>query len=316
MIRRLLVSASISLLLAAAVFGQQTEQRIGRIILSEPFAAGYLGVRTVEITKENFAKYNLREVRGVAVESVVKDSPAERAGIQKGDVIVRFEGEEVSSVYKLTRLLSEIAPDHTAKITVLRGGGEIELTAALGRREPMKLANGINPDDFSFPGIPEFRRVPMMPNGAQILPIPPMENDGNVFIYRSAPGRQIGVNATPLTKQLGDYFGVASGEGLLISTVRENSPAAKAGLKAGDIITEADGKAVKNTADLIRALSDKKEGDVNLTIVREKNRQTVKVTPEASKENTFQYFGDENNPQQRRLRQLIPQTPPDKPNQK
>lgn len=320
MIRKSFIFAMISLWLSAAAFGQQQQQtgetverRIGRIIMSESFVGGYLGVQTQEVTKENFARYNLREARGVAVETVAKDSPAAQAGIQAGDVIVRFGGEEVSSVYKLTRLLNETAPDHSAKITVVRGGGEIELTATLGKRPTTQFqAGGFNADDFHFPGVPEFPRAPMPPNGTMTMPIPPVGADGNAFIFRGGAARQIGINATPLTKQLGDYFGVGSGEGLLINTVRENSPAAKAGIKAGDVITETDGKAVKNTADLIRALSDKKEGDVTLTIVRDKNRQTVRVMPEASKDAPFQYFGDSSEGSQRQLRllrQLKPQAP-------
>ena len=77
---------------------------------------GYLGVRTEEMSKDNFSKYGLREVRGVGVAEVVQDSPAEAAGFQKGDVIVRLNGEEITSSRKLTRLIGEISPDvHTSE---------------------------------------------------------------------------------------------------------------------------------------------------------------------------------------------------------
>lgn len=109
------------------------------------------------------------------------------------------------------------------------------------------------------------------------------DNPG-VFIWRGEGNRQIGVGTAPLTKQLGDYFGVSEGKGVLINSVRENSPADKAGLKAGDIIVEAEGKEVKGSLDLIRAINEKKDGDVNLTIIRNRNRQNVKVTPEAAKD--------------------------------
>lgn len=323
MTRKLLASLFVSVsLLNAAAFAQQTARSVGRMILAEPLAGGYLGVQAIEVTRDNFGKYNLREVRGVAVEKVLKDSPAAQAGIQTGDVIVSINGEEVSSVYKLTRLLNEIAPDHAAKITVLRADAEIELTATLGKREPVRFAGGFNQDDFPFPAVPDFQRVPMTPNGVQILPFPPMTANGDAFVFRSgAPTRQIGVNATALTKQLGEYFGVQSGEGILLSFVRENSPAEKAGLKAGDIITEADGKAVKTNADLMRALNDKKEGDVSLTIVRDKNRQTVRVTPEASKDAPaqFRYFGNPNEEEQKFLQDVMRQRgkiPPAAPNRK
>src|SRR5437763_1303958 len=73
---------------------------------------GYLGVQTREVNKDNFATYGLREVRGVAVEKVMENSPAAAAGILDNDVIVRLNGEDITSARKLTRLISEIAPDH------------------------------------------------------------------------------------------------------------------------------------------------------------------------------------------------------------
>jgi membrane-associated protease RseP (regulator of RpoE activity) len=79
----------------------------------------------------------------------------------------------------------------------------------------------------------------------------------------------------------------------MVSEVREGSPAEKAGLKAGDIIVEVDGTAVKGNFDLIKAVNDKKEGPVNLTIVRGGSRQTISVTPEAAKDGgNFFYKGD------------------------
>ena len=136
-----------------------------------------------------------------------------------------------------------------------------------------------------MPEMPKFPEGQMMPR-VQALP----NGQGGAFIWKGdgegfffGANRQIGVGVSSLTKQLGEYFGVADGKGLLVSSVRENSPAAKAGLKAGDIIVEADGKEVKNNMDLIRALNDKKEGNVQLTIIRDRNRQTVEVTPEKLK---------------------------------
>src|SRR5687768_3528305 len=88
---------------------------------------GYLGVQTGEVTKDNFSKYSLSEVRGVVIEKVMEASPAEKAGLQSGDVIVRLNNEDVTSVRKLTRVLGEISPDHQVKLTVVRGGSEREI---------------------------------------------------------------------------------------------------------------------------------------------------------------------------------------------
>jgi serine protease Do len=260
---------------------------------------GYLGVQTREVTKDNFSKFGLRDVRGVAVESVMEKSPAAAAGIQSGDVIVRFNGEEVTSARKLTRLVGEVDPDHQAKVTVLRNGSEHDITVTVGKRPMPEFANG----NFEFK-VPEPGQIPDLKNMPQWQGMPDLKDlpkgdfksleipNGQGWVFSSAQGgRQIGVGITPLTKQLADHFRVDGGA--MISEVRENSPAAKAGLKAGDIIVEANGKPVSNQVDLIRAINEKKEGDVQLTIVRDGNRQSVTVTPEAAKDGNLFFQTDD-----------------------
>ena len=90
--------------------------------------------------------------------------------------------------------------------------------------------------------------------------------------------RRIGVTTSTLGKQLADYFGVS--HGVLVNSVESNSPADKAGLKAGDIITEADGQKVEGAGDLVNALSRKDGGEVTLKIVRDRKERTVRVAPE------------------------------------
>lgn len=260
----------------------------------------YLGVETSDITKENLGKLGLREVRGVAVEKVMDGSPAQNAGLQNGDVILKFNGEEVTSVRKLTRLIGEVAPDHQARITVSRGGSERELNVTLGKRPTPKFEGGM----FS-PGAPGQMGRLEFPPMAPMTPMPPMgemnlppmtqaplfrrfpAGNGDVLVFGGVGGRRLGVSVTGLTQQLSEHYGVSGG--VLVTNVRENSAAAKAGLKAGDIIVEAEGKAVKGDMDLIRAVGEKKEGSINLTIVRDGNRQTIPVTPEEVKGefNTF-----------------------------
>jgi serine protease Do len=278
---------------------KQPDKTVKPSVFSFQFDGGsYLGIEPQEVTKDNFGKFGLSSVRGVAVEKVVENSPAAQAGLQAGDVIIKFDGEEVESVRKLSRLIAEVAPDHQVKLTILRSGGEQEITATMGKREMPGVFNGNFKMDMpnwqSMPKMENFPNVQVMPKlpDGQLLPkieaLP--KGQGGAFIWKGdgegfffGSNRQIGVSVSSLTKQLGEYFGVPDGRGLLVNNVRENSPAAKAGLKAGDIIVEADGKEVKNNADLIRVLNDKKEGDVTLTIIRDRNRQTVQVTPEKLK---------------------------------
>jgi membrane-associated protease RseP (regulator of RpoE activity) len=256
--------------------------------------ASYLGVQTENVTKENSGKYNLGEPRGVAIVKVSENSPAAQAGLRDGDVIVRFDGEEVKSVSKLQRLIQEVAPDQKARITVLRNGGEQELTATMGKRPEPQFRNlGTMPDGvWTLPpmqSVPRLESLPRMENMPRFEQFPrgefkfEMPDGNNAFVFPGTAGRRLGVGVSSLSKQLGDYFGVAEGKGLLIENVAENSPAAKAGLKAGDVIVEIEGEAVSNQADLIRGLNKKAEGEIALTFVRDRQRQTVRLTPEANK---------------------------------
>src|SRR5438067_9669229 len=102
----------------------------------------FLGVGTEDISKENMARYGMREVRGVGVTEVLKDSPAEKAGLRKDDVILRFDGESVTSVRKLNRLVVESSPDQNVRLTISRGGAEQEISATLTKQNPMVNVRG------------------------------------------------------------------------------------------------------------------------------------------------------------------------------
>jgi serine protease Do len=224
---------------------------------------GFLGIYPEEITRENMGRYNLREARGVGISKVSEGSPAEKAGLKKDDVVLRFNGEEVTSVRKLDRLVSEVAPDHTARLTISRNGGEQELSVTLGQRKDFANA-------FVFPRDGDAGKL--------------LEGNLNgapgAFALALGSSRRIGVSTNTLTKQLADYFGIAGGKGVLISSVREDSPAAKAGLKAGDVITEVDGEKIDEVGDLSRSINRKSDGDVTLTIMRDRSQLTIRVTPE------------------------------------
>ena len=319
MLRNLFSSILIVTSAFVIAFGQTPEAKKQQAETPEAFAfsfdgdGSYLGVQTQEITKENFAKDGLRDVRGVAVDKVMDNSPAAAAGLQAGDVIIRFNGEEVTSARKLTRLISEVDPDHQAKVTVLRNGREQEITATLAKRPTPRFGEGnfqwATPDMNNMPlmnnmpdlkNLPQMKDMPDLKNLPQMKDFPDLKNlpdgehmfqfpggEGKVFKWREGSGRQIGAGVMPLTKQLAEHFGVDGG--LMISEVRENSPAAKAGLKAGDIIVEVNGKAVSGDLDLVQIINEKKEGDVQLTVFRGGSRQTVNVTSEPAKDGGFMF---------------------------
>jgi serine protease Do len=297
MFSRALLSVIIVTSAFTLVFGQETpeakkdaERNARTFAFAFDGGGSYLGVQTQEVNKDNFAKYGLRDVRGVAIDKVVDNSPAAAAGLRTGDVIVRFNGEDVTGSRKLTRLVGEVDPDHQARITVVRDGKEKEFTATLAKRPEPALANGsFNVGKLDIPELKDLPALKNFPGGdaPEVFDVP--GGEGRVFTFHTG-GRQIGIGSTPLSKQLAAHFGVDSG--VMVNEVREGSPAEKAGLKAGDIIVDADGTAIKGTFDLVKAINDKKEGNVTLTYVRDGVRQTVIVTPEAAKDNNMFFNGD------------------------
>ncbi|HKP45129.1 MAG TPA: PDZ domain-containing protein [Pyrinomonadaceae bacterium] len=244
----------------------------------------FLGVYAEDVSKENMARYNLREVRGVGITQVVKDSPAEKAGLRKDDVILRFDGENVTSTRKLNRLVSEVAPDQSVRLAISRGGAEQEVSVTIGKR------NGSINAGEGFRALERFRNMPDLRGlvtpeapGANVWKWEGPGSSPDGMFYSFGNNRRIGVATMQLTKQLAEYFGVAEGQGVLITNVSDNSPAAKAGLKAGDIITGVDGEKVENSGDVARAINKKKDGDVTLTVIRKGNQRTFTVTPTEAK---------------------------------
>jgi len=231
----------------------------------------FLGVGTEDISKENMGRYGMREVRGVGVTQVIKDSPAEKAGLKRDDVILRFDGESVTSARKLSRLVSESSPDQSVRITISRGGAEQEISATLSKQNMKNLMGAGIRDDVLKDIEKDWPQI--------------KAGDGN-FVFNFGANRRIGVSTQTLTRQLADYFGAKDG-GLLITSVSENSPAAKAGLRAGDVITAVDGEKVNSSGDIVRAINKKEDGEISLTILREHNSMTINLTPEKSKEPTI-----------------------------
>jgi len=239
---------------------------------------GFLGVYGENISRENMSRYHMSQVRGVGVTQVVKDSPAEKAGLRKDDVILRIDGENVTSVRKLNRIISEMAPDQSVRVTVSRGGAEQEINATIGKRNTPNFAagdlfsgnkrlfkEGFEPRVWKWEG--------PFPGGSDFF-----DKDGDLTFALGA-SRRIGVSTMQLTKQLADYFGITGGKGVLVTSVTDDGPAAKAGVRAGDVITAVDGEEVDSPGDISRVINKKKDGDVSLTIIRNKTQQTIRVTP-------------------------------------
>ena len=215
----------------------------------------WLGVRLSEVTAEKAAELNLGEPTGALVEEVVEDSPAAKAGLQANDVIVGFAGERVRSAAQLQRLVRETPAGRSVRVEVSRAGQRRAFEVQLKERR-LRFSRRIRVPEITIPhiAIPNF----------------------DVRIFRR-PAR-LGISGDELTSQLAEYFGVERGRGVLVREVLTGSPAAKAGVKAGDVIVAVDSEPVGSLGELRRALARKREEkQVTLTIVRDHREQSVTV---------------------------------------
>jgi len=231
-----------------------------------------LGVSISDVTAERLAELKLAGETGVVIDDVEEDSPAAKAGLQKNDVILTFAGERVRSAAQLRRLVQETPAGRKVTLEISRGGQTraVEVTleeSARSRRSQIRVPR-IEMPHFEMPRIemPHFE----MPR----IEIP------EFHLFTRGP--RLGISADELTPQLADYFGVKQGKGILVREVMADSPAAKAGLKAGDVIVRVEEEAIADVGDLRQALAKREAKEVTLGIVRDRREQTLKVTLEAS----------------------------------
>lgn len=223
--------------------------------------SGWLGVQLEDVTAENKSQYKLNEEMGVIVKEVEKDSPAERAGLREKDVIISYAGQPVFSAKQFARLVRETPTGRTVVLGILRDGAQQTLQVKIEERS----------GDGMFP-----RHVEVFPEGKEF------KFPGGGWSWEFSDRPRLGVNIEDLTGQMAEFFGVKGG--VLITAVREGSPAAKAGLKAGDVITAVDNKSIDGSRDLSSALRKKSDGEqVTLSIVRDKRPMTITLQLEESK---------------------------------
>ena len=205
---------------------------------------------------------------GVVVEDVEADGPGQKAGFKAGDVVTDYDGERVRSTRQFIRLVQETADGRAVAAAVMRDGQRVPLTVQPRQGGTFKFWNGS--DDNAFRLAPR-----VMPPAFKEELLPPKFD---VFVAGTAG--QLGLSVDELTPQLGEYFGVK--EGVLVKTVRDNSNASRAGVKAGDVITSVNGGSVSSAVDLRRRAQRLEDGDeFTLAIVRDKKPMTLKGKVEA-----------------------------------
>jgi len=240
----------------------------------EPWGGGsYLGVDTRDVTPDRLSALHLKEEHGVEVTMVDQDAPAGKAGVKEHDVILTINNQGVESVEQLRRMIHEIPAGRTVEIGISRDGQLSTLKAQLAERNK------------TFGSNREFNWV-MPPVNVPAINIPKInipEMDFQTVLVMRSPSRS-GLMVENLTKQLGDFFGVKSGNGVLVRSVEKGSRAEQAGFHAGDVIVKVNGSGVNDCSDFTRLLKGHAENKVSVTVLRDRKELNLTITlPEAKK---------------------------------
>lgn len=235
----------------------------------------YLGVELDELSVGKAKELGILGTKGAVVVHVLPGSPAEAAGLRTDDVVLSVDGKAVASRDELRAAIADKKPGDAVTLEITRAGKQQKVSATLaghlGGGGIYAAPGGLRAMPFKFgaPGGPEG--------------FGGFDGDGP-FTMTFPAGPRLGVSVLPMTDDLRDYFGVEHGKGVLVSAVTKLSPAAVAGIRAGDVILAVDGETVTRAGDVARALAGKSaDGSrtIQVDLVRERSRQTVSATVEA-----------------------------------
>lgn len=260
---------AIAVVVAPSVYGQA--RRVQRDVVVAPqievFGGGStIGVSVDEVQQSDVTKYKLPALGGAIIDEVREGTPAEKAGLRAGDVVVEFDGERVRSAAQFGRLVRETPPDRTVKMVVVRNGQKTTVDITPEGRPTLGSAIGdIAPQIAGVVG----DKMARLGRDLELK-----LGDLDLMAGRLRRGR-LGVTLQELTPQLAAYFGTK--DGVLVTSVADNSPAASAGLKAGDVITAVDERPVDSVWDVTMAVARAADDALTIKVVRDKKELTLKA---------------------------------------
>lgn len=253
MIKYLVSVVLISGILISSSFAADAPQKEEIVIKSanKPM----LGVVITPVDDDELKELKLHG--GAKIKKVRSDTEAERIGLQKDDIIIKFDGNDIADPEDLFEMISDIEDEKKVEIVVMRDGKEKKFEADLkpGEEGSNWAWSGDGDFDFDFRGLPHHL--------------------GENFTV-GGKGGFLGVETEELTDQLKAYFEVENG--VLVEKVLEDSPAEKAGLKAGDVITQINDRKIGDYHDLVRTVNYYDPGEtVEVKYSRKGKSNSVKV---------------------------------------
>ncbi len=220
--------------------------------------ASFLGVAVTDVDPDRAGRLRLNEERGIEVTYVVQGSPADKAGIAPGDVLFTYNGENILSSQQFVRLVQETPVGRKVKIQLWREDKTKSVTAAIGSAPAKPF--GV-PANFASFSAPSMRYSPMMD-----IPVP-------ILVWRNTV---LGAQLEELDKPMAEFFGVKGG--MLVRSVDSDSPAAKAGLRVGDVITGIGSNRVLTARDLSSYFRSQRAVDQATTIIASRDHKELTVT--------------------------------------
>lgn len=281
---------------------------------------GYLGVGLRDVTEDQVAPLKLKEARGAEITFVDHDGPACKAGLQAHDVILQMNGTVIDNEEQLRRMLRDAPPGRQVTLVISRDGQERTITTQLANREEVERKaweqRYIVPEPaesgssaYVHGGNGFFRSAPSAATGAlkgthSLL--------GTTLIVSSS---YTGAKLEVMGPQLAEFFGAQGSAGLLVRSVDANSPAADAGLKAGDVVVKVNSVPVTSGTDWMKIVHENRGKPINVVVIRDKKEQTLTMRPDDKKRSSidpgsdleeFFGFGDEAQQTREALAKLEP----------
>ncbi len=238
-------------------------------------SGSYLGVGVAEIGAERVKTLKLKEERGVEITRVDADSPAQKAGLKSGDVVLDYNGQRIEGTEQFVRMVKETPEGRQVRLLISRDGNTQTLTATIAARKGFGTFVRPEIDQARFQAEMKAAQADMLKARERFrFQIP---DTPQVFMGMRSGG--LGIEAESITEQLAEYFGVKNG--VLVRSVVKDSAAAKAGMKAGDVITKVDEASVSQPQEITRALRTlQTKKPFPVVVVRNHKDVTLSVTLE------------------------------------
>jgi C-terminal processing protease CtpA/Prc len=224
----------------------------------------YMGIFMDELTAGMKEKAGYPHETGVVISSVAPGGPAEKGGIVGGDICYLFDGVKVQDSATLAKLVRVRKAGEKVAIVIYREGKEKKLFVTLDKRTPPPAAK----DELGSYSVEDLSKI--------------MGDQYKKVYLQSMTRGHLGMALVDLNEDLAPYFSVKKGEGVLVFSVESESPAAKAGIKGGDVIASVNGVAVGTSGDVTGELADLEKGDmVSFGVLRRGVKKSFELEADA-----------------------------------